>query len=192
MEISEFSKPEPCDDEPRKAKKNTAKSRRRRRRRRSCRLNNFASFATYFPRVLRQVHTGLSISHEALNIMDSFVKDMFELIAEEARRLTRSSKRCTIMSEDIQTAVCLLLPGEIGKYAMSEATKSVIRYNTHRWTSSQVSDYRKPDLRVLPLGPILHLQNISTPQENIKNLINFASICVGCVICSMENHVLFS
>ena len=130
MEISEFSKPEPCDDEPRKAKKKTAKSRRRRRR--SCRLNNFSSFATYFPRVLRQVHPGLSLSHEALNIMDSFVKDMFERIAKEAGRLIHSSKRCPIMSEDIQTAVCLLLPGEIGKYAMSEATKSVIRYNIHR------------------------------------------------------------
>ncbi|XP_020733603.1 histone H2B 1/2 [Odocoileus virginianus] len=133
MEISEFSKPEPCDDEPRKEKK-TAKGcrRRRRRRRHSCRMNNFASFATYFPRVLRQVHTGLSLSHETLNIMDSFVKDMFERIAEEAGRLTRSCKRCTIMSEDIQTAVRLLLPGEIGKYAMYEATKSVIRYNSRR------------------------------------------------------------
>lgn len=136
MEISEFSKPEPCDDEPRKAKKKTAKGRRRRRccrrRRHSYRLNKSVSFATYFPRVLKQVHTGLSISHETLNIMDSFVKDMFERIAEEAGRLTRSSKRCTIMSEDIQTAVRLLLPGEMGKYAMSAATKSVIRYITHK------------------------------------------------------------
>ncbi|XP_043751779.1 late histone H2B.L4-like [Cervus elaphus] len=138
MEISEFSKPEPCDDEPRKAKKKTAKGCRRRRRRcchrrrHSYRLNKSVSFATYFPRVLKQVHTGLSISHETLNIMDSFVKDMFERIAEEAGRLTRSSKRCTIMSEDIQTAVRLLLPGEMGKYAMSAATKSVIRYITHK------------------------------------------------------------
>ncbi|KAF4026627.1 hypothetical protein G4228_018826 [Cervus hanglu yarkandensis] len=136
MEISEFSKPEPCDDEPRKAKKKTAKGRRRRRccrrRRHSSRLNSSVSFATYFPRVLKQVHTGLSISHETLNIMDSFVKDMFERIAEEAGRLTRSNKRCTIMSEDIQTAVRLLLPGEMGKYAMSAATKSVIRYITHK------------------------------------------------------------
>lgn len=138
MEISEFSKPEPCDDEPRKAKKKTAKGRRRRRRRccrrrrHSSRLNSSVSFATYFPRVLKQVHTGLSVSHETLNIMDCFVKDMFERIAEEAGRLTRSNKRCTIMSEDIQTAVRLLLPGEMGKYAMSAATKSVIRYITHK------------------------------------------------------------
>ncbi|KAI4544893.1 hypothetical protein MG293_005159 [Ovis ammon polii] len=82
--------------------------------------------------VLRQVHTGLSLSHKAMNVMDSFVKDMFEQIAEEAGSLARSNKHCTITSGEIQTAVSLLLPGEIGKYAVSEATKSVIRYNTRR------------------------------------------------------------
>ena len=122
---SEPSEPEPYDAKPKKVKRKTAKGRR-------CHQDNFASFATYFPRVLRQVHTGLSLSHEAMNVLDSFVKDMFEQIAEEAGSLAHSNKHCTITSEDIQRAVRLLLPGEIGKYAVSEATKSVIRYNTHR------------------------------------------------------------
>ncbi|XP_042098296.1 late histone H2B.L4-like [Ovis aries] len=83
-------------------------------------------------RVLKQVHTGLSLSRESVNVLDSFVKDMFERIAEEAGRLAHSNKRCTIMTEDIQTSVRLLLPGELGKYATSEATKSVIRYHLCR------------------------------------------------------------
>ena len=58
------------------------------------------------------MHTGLSLSHEAMNVMDSFVKDMFEQIAEEAGSLARSNKHCTITSGEIQTAVSLLLPGE--------------------------------------------------------------------------------
>lgn len=132
---TEPSEPEPYDAEPKKAKQKTAKGHRHRHHRRChhhhC-PDNFASFATYFPRVLRQVHTGLSLSHEAVNVMDLFVKDMFERIAEEARHLARSNKHCTITSEEIQTAVHLLLPGEIGKYAVSEATKLVIRYNTCR------------------------------------------------------------
>ncbi|XP_043751793.1 late histone H2B.L4-like [Cervus elaphus] len=134
---TEPSEPESYDAEPKKVKQKTAKGRRHRHRlrhrrhRRRC-LDNFASFATYFPRVLRQVHTGLSLSHEAVNVMDSFVKDMFEWIAEEAGHLARSNKHCTITSGEIQTAVHLLLPGEICKYAVSEATKSVIRYNTRR------------------------------------------------------------
>ncbi|XP_059014109.1 histone H2B type W-T-like [Mustela lutreola] len=99
--------------------------RRRRRRRGRCP----DSFATYFPRVLKQVHEGLSLSQQAVSVMDSFVKDMFERIVDEASRLARSTQRSTITSGEIQTAVRLLLPGEIGKHAVSEATKAVIRFN---------------------------------------------------------------
>nr|XP_025717897.1 late histone H2B.L4-like [Callorhinus ursinus] len=77
----------------------------------------------------RHVHDGLSLLQEAVSVMDSFVKDMFEHIAEEASRLACSTKRSTITTRDIQTAVCLLLLGEIGKHAVSEATKAVIMFN---------------------------------------------------------------
>ena len=53
---------------------------------RHCHHDNFSSFATYFPRVLRQVHTGLSLSHGSANLLDSFVKDMLEQIAGFAGR----------------------------------------------------------------------------------------------------------
>ncbi|XP_004412275.1 PREDICTED: histone H2B type W-T-like [Odobenus rosmarus divergens] len=98
----------------------------RRQCRRRCRRPN--SFAAYFPRVLKQVHEGLSLSQKTVSILDSFVKDMFERIADEASRLARSSKCSTITTREIQTAVRLLLPGEIGKHAESEATKAIIRY----------------------------------------------------------------
>ena len=51
--------------------------------------------------MLRQVHRGLSLSHDSVNILDSFVKDTFERIAEEAGRLARNNKRRTITTEDI-------------------------------------------------------------------------------------------
>nr|XP_012419937.1 PREDICTED: late histone H2B.L4-like [Odobenus rosmarus divergens] len=86
------------------------------------------SFAAYFPRVLKQVHEGLSLSQKTVSILDSFVKDMFECIADEASRLARSTKCSTITTREIQTAMRLLLPGEIGKHAESEATKAIIRY----------------------------------------------------------------
>lgn len=106
---SEPSEPEPYDAKPKKAKRKTAKGRRHRRR---CHQDNFASFATYFRRVLKQVHTGLSLSHEAMNVMHSFVKHMFEQIAEEAGSLAHSSKHCTITSGEIQRAVRLLAWGD--------------------------------------------------------------------------------
>ncbi|KAF6390094.1 hypothetical protein mRhiFer1_006169 [Rhinolophus ferrumequinum] len=88
------------------------------------------SFATYFPRVLKSVHEGLSLSQEAVSVVDSFEKDIFERIAEEASHLVRNTQRTTLTSNEIQTAVRLLLPGELGKHAISEATKATLRYKT--------------------------------------------------------------
>ncbi|XP_004415992.1 PREDICTED: histone H2B-like [Odobenus rosmarus divergens] len=84
-------------------------------------------FYHLYPRVLRHVHKILRPSQKAVSVMDSFVKDIFEHIADEASHLARSTKCSTITSREIQTAVRLLLPGEIGKHAVSESTKAIIR-----------------------------------------------------------------
>ncbi|XP_037368852.2 late histone H2B.L4-like [Talpa occidentalis] len=91
--------------------------------------NRRESFAPYFPQVLKCVHMGLSLSQEAVSVLDSFVKDMFERIAQEAGHLARTTQRATLTSREIQTAVRLLLPGDLGKHAVSEGTKAVIRYS---------------------------------------------------------------
>lgn len=50
---------------------------------------------------------------------------LVERIASEASRLAQYNKRQTISSREIQTAVRLLLPGELAKHAVSEGTKAV-------------------------------------------------------------------
>nr|XP_004406432.2 PREDICTED: late histone H2B.L4-like [Odobenus rosmarus divergens] len=90
------------------------------------------SFTTYFPRVLKRVHEGLGLSQKTVSTLDSFVKDIFECIADEASHLARSTKRSTITSREIHTAMRLLLPGEVGKFAMSKASKAIIRYTFHQ------------------------------------------------------------
>ncbi|CAB1420982.1 unnamed protein product [Pleuronectes platessa] len=46
------------------------------------------------------------------------------------RQLTHYNKRSTITSREIQTAVRLLLPGELAKHAVSEGTKAVTKYTS--------------------------------------------------------------
>ncbi|KAI8491375.1 acetylcholinesterase [Branchiostoma belcheri] len=59
--------------------------------------------------------------------------DIFERIAAEASRLAHYNKRSTISSREIQTAVRLLLPGELAKHAvMSEGTKAVTKYTSSK------------------------------------------------------------
>ena len=65
-----------------------------------------------------------------MNIMNSFVNDIFERIASEASKLTSYNKKSTLSSREIQTAVRLILPGELAKHAVSEGTKAVTKYTS--------------------------------------------------------------
>ncbi|XP_057402327.1 histone H2B type 2-F-like isoform X1 [Balaenoptera ricei] len=88
------------------------------------------SYSVYVYKVLKQVHPDTGISSKAMGIMNSFVNDIFERIAGEASRLAHYNKRSTITSREIQTAVRLLLPGELAKHAVSEGTKAVTKYTS--------------------------------------------------------------
>ena len=99
------------------------KKRRKRRR---------ESYSIYIYKVLKQVHPDTGVSSKAMSIMNSFVNDIFERIAAEASRLAHYNRRSTITSREIQTAVRLLLPGELAKHAVSEGTKAVTKYTSSK------------------------------------------------------------
>jgi histone H2B len=88
----------------------------------------FESFAIYIYRVLKQVHPEIGVSKKSMSIMNSFINDIFERIALEASRLVRYNKKHTLSSREIQTAVRLLLPGELAKHALTEGTKACTKY----------------------------------------------------------------
>ena len=89
-------------------------------------------YSVYMYKVLKQVHPDTGISSKAMGIMNSFVNDIFERIAGEALCLAHYNKRLTITSREIQTAVRLLLPGELAKHAVSEGTKAVTKYTSSK------------------------------------------------------------
>merc|ERR1711979_107218 len=90
------------------------------------------SYAIYIYKVLKQVHPDTGVSSKAMSIMNSFVNDLFERIAAEASKLAHYNKRSTITSREIQTAVRLLLPGELAKHAVSGGTKAVTKYTSSK------------------------------------------------------------
>eukprot|EP00887_Chlorella_sp_A99_P001227 scaffold14.g1227.t1 len=80
--------------------------------------------------VLKQVHPDTGISSKAISILNSFVIDQFEKIATAAAQLARVNKKPTLTSREIQTAVRLVLPGELAKHAVSEGTKAVTKFTS--------------------------------------------------------------
>jgi len=90
------------------------------------------TYSSYIYKVLKQVHPDTGISRKAMSIMNSFINDLFERVAAEAGRLVRYNNKATLSSREIQTAIRLLLPGELSKHAISEGTKAVTKYNSSR------------------------------------------------------------
>ncbi|KAF3964681.1 hypothetical protein CMV_011057 [Castanea mollissima] len=121
---------------------------------------NVETYKMYIFKVLKQVHPDIGISSKAMGIMNSFINDIFEKLASESSRLARYNKKPTITSREIQTAVRLVLPGELAKHAVSEGTKAVTN-NTdkaHPLTNTSTIQYLS-----------IAFGGISCPRANPRN-----------------------
>ena len=87
------------------------------------------SYGTYIYTVLKQVHPdNTGISRRGVSILNSFLSDIFDRLSSEAGRLTRYTKKSTLSSREIQSAVKLTLPGELDKHARAEGNKAVTKF----------------------------------------------------------------
>jgi len=87
------------------------------------------TFSIYIYKVLKQIHNDTGISKKSMQIMNSFINDCFDKIALEASKLVRVNKRHTLSAREVQTAVKLLLPGELAKHAVVEGCKALSKIN---------------------------------------------------------------
>ncbi|KRZ10441.1 histone H3 [Trichinella zimbabwensis] len=102
------------------------------------------SFASYIYKVLKQVHPDTGISSRAMSIMNSFANDIFDRLAAESSRLAHYNQRNTISSREIQTAVRLLLPGELCKHAVSEVERFRVKMARTKQTARKSTGGKAP------------------------------------------------
>lgn len=69
----------------------------------------------------------MTLSKDSLELMNALIEYTFVLIVAEAVKLAAYNKKMMITSREIQTAVRLMLPGELAKHAVSEGTKAVTK-----------------------------------------------------------------
>jgi len=96
--------------------------------RKARRRSRHETFGVYIYKVLKQVHSDTGISKRSMNIMNSFINDLFERTALEASKLVRYNKKHTLSAREVQSAVKLLLPGELAKHAIIEGAKAVNKF----------------------------------------------------------------
>ena len=75
-------------------------------------------------------HAEVGVSKKGMSILNSFIHDIFERVTGEAGKLARFNKKATLSSREVQTAVRLVLPGELAKHAVSEGTKAVTKFSS--------------------------------------------------------------
>ena len=88
------------------------------------------TYSSYIYKVLKQVHPEIGISRKGMLVMESFINDVFDRVCAEAGRLARYNKKATLSSREVQTAIRLVLPGELAKHAISEGTKAVTKFSS--------------------------------------------------------------
>ena len=88
------------------------------------------TYATYIYKVLKQVHPEQGISKKSMHIMESMMNDIFDRISTEGGKLAKRNTRKTLSSREVQSAVRLVLPGELAKHAVSEGTKAVTKFTS--------------------------------------------------------------
>lgn len=132
-EAREPKTPKKVDVKPKKPE--TLEKRKRKRKKRNSipsrgdiGMGGVGGYKTYVYRVLKQVHPTLGVSSRAMDVLDMMMADMFERLADEASKLSKYTGKQTISSREVHDAVRLVLPGELGKHAISEGTKAVSKY----------------------------------------------------------------
>lgn len=61
-----------------------------------------------------------------MGIMNSFIYDTFDRIATESAKLVKLNKGKTLKIRDVRSAVKLILPGEVGRHAVSEGNRTTV------------------------------------------------------------------
>ncbi|KAB1227366.1 Histone H2B type 1-A [Morella rubra] len=128
--------PSTKEGDKRKARTQEGEGKRRKKRRRE---GSGEEYRRYVFRVLKQVHPGLEVSSKAMTVLNNMMSDMFERMADEASKLCKYTGRITLSSREVQGAVKLVLPGELGKHAIAEGSKAVTAYLSHITSSASKS-----------------------------------------------------
>merc|ERR550537_1286398 len=92
----------------------------------------FASYAIYIYKVLKNIHPEVGMSKKAMNVMNGFVNDLFERLALEASKLARYHGKVTLSSNSIQSAVKLVLPGDLAEHAVAEGTRALNKFSSSK------------------------------------------------------------
>ena len=92
-------------------------------------LRDGNSFQTYIFRVLKEVKPDLSISKQSMTLLNQILADLFDDMMDESRRLMIFTKKNTLTSREVESAVKILFPGELRKLGVQYGKQSLAKFS---------------------------------------------------------------
>lgn len=139
-EVTKHEEQEEEEENRKKRKGKSGKGDNKRRRRKK--KKDYVEYKRYVYMVMKQVHPDMGISSKAMTVINNLISDMFERIAEEASKLSKYVGKATMSFLEIQDAVKLVLPGDLGKHAIAEGSKALNKYSATVSNARANSKYR--------------------------------------------------
>jgi len=101
-----------------------------------------ASYGRYLKQVLRQTDGSMTLSKESILVLDSMMDDIFNRISNQASQLVYARRKKTLTDRDMDFAVKLIVPGDLGDHSMREGYRAVDSFATNlerRYSSLSLS-----------------------------------------------------
>jgi len=93
--------------------------------------HNKVNFSTFLPRIQKEVAKDFNFKQTTVDSLSGFVDLLAEKLVNIISNLKRKTGKKTTDAFTVQTAVRLLFPEALAKFAISYATASVLKYNNN-------------------------------------------------------------
>ena len=91
-----------------------------------------SNFQSFIYKLLKATVDEVGVNAPAMQTLNSMVNDLFERIANEAGQLAKNSKRNTLNWHDIEAAVKLIVPGELGSNSVREGRRVLNKFTSEQ------------------------------------------------------------
>lgn len=78
--------------------------------------------------MIKEVKPELGVSKKSMTLLNNIMVELFEKLMKESRELMIFSKKSTLTSKEIETAVKLHFPGELQKLAVGASRASLKKF----------------------------------------------------------------
>ena len=78
------------------------------------------------------MHPEVGISKAGMTTMNSIILEFYRNVAKEAQSLNGKVGRGRLTAQDIQSAIKIVVPGELCKHAVAQAATAITKYAASR------------------------------------------------------------